>query len=196
MKIRQLFLSYLMVFLLLIAIMFPFFSWTLSVCNYPCRSMLSPEGLRWLFLHSSDILNYYWVKLIFVYIVCAGIVFRSGILTSRKKSRTIPLYLSIFLFFLFITILLFAAFHPQSPLLSFTGTISHSPFLYGLPFVFAWGISFIAVFFVLLCHNVSGIMMFCDLFVYGLSRASLWIIIVVLFAFIKECYEYVFELCV
>ena len=54
MKIRHL-ADVAMIALLVFSVMLPPLSWLLWSLGLPVRSMLSPEGLRWLFQHASSL---------------------------------------------------------------------------------------------------------------------------------------------
>ncbi len=127
-------------------------SWIGGLYELPVRNMLSPEGIRWV-LQSMipNVENSLWLVL-FVLTMGVGVCMESGwfqacwfavrslSMTSvlSRKRRQALLLSSLFLL-VYVLVILFATFSRYEILLGVTGTLYHSPFYIGMPFLVSLG---------------------------------------------------------
>ena len=89
-------------------------------------------------------------------------------------------------------LLLLAAFHPHSPLISLTGSLYPSPFLHGLPFVVCFGLMLVAYVYGVLTRRITSLSSFRHFLGYGYERYGALMVLSMLLSFIFHCSRYVF----
>ncbi len=191
---RNVFLSYLILLLTVIAVMLPVCSWMLSALGFDCKSLLSEEGWRWVFWHIPVVCANKWTILCLTSAMGTGSVMQSGILNRKTSQDTQALYLVTAVLVLLVAVLLLIALHPHSPLLSVTGELRNSPFIHGLPTVFIWCVIFLSAFYAVQTRRIRNAGDFAGLLTYGIRRFSSVIVIAMLLSFIIHCVSYIFNL--
>lgn len=134
------------------------------------RSLLSPEGIRWMLRHVvSNFMEFPPLGPVLMVLAGVGILMHSGLAgaclrrwpwlgrgvgrmssgggrsLSRKERRA--LQSACVAGGIYVAILLFATFSPWAILRSINGGLSRSPFLEGLPFLFAAGLALMGLFY-------------------------------------------------
>lgn len=125
-------------------------------------------------------------------IICLGSILRCGIFAKKEKKDTNALYLVLIVFVLMVSALIFSALHPHSPLLSITGEIKNSPYIYGLPTVITWCLIFLSALYAVQSQRIKTIEGFADLLTYGIRRFPAVLLIVMLLSYIISCLTYMF----
>lgn len=188
------FISYLILFLIVVSILLPVISWIISALGFDCKSLLSEEGWRWMFYTVPISFLNRWTLLCLSAIIGIGSIIRSGIFSTQKKKDINALYLVLIVLVFFTSVLLFSALHPHSPLLSVTGEIKSSPFIHGLPTIIIWCVIFLSAIYAVQTQHVKTIEDFSDLFTYGIRRFASVIVIAMLLSFIASCFSYIFNI--
>lgn len=187
-------LSYILILLIVLSILLPIVSWILSAMGLDCKSLLSEEGWRWLFYNVPVCFANKWTILCLSAIIGLGSVIRCGIFNAKRDINAV--YVVLVVSSLIIFALLFIALHPHSPLLSVTGEIKNSPYVYGLPTILIWCIIFLSALYAFLSQRIKTLRDFSDLFTYGVSRFSSVIVIVMFLSFIASCFTYIFNITI
>ncbi len=183
--------GFLLALALLVAMALPFVSWILSAIGQPVDSLLSDDGLRWLFIHLPEPLaNYYVLLGVCAFSALAALEYvRWGQATPPQRSA---LLVSLSLALLIDILLLLAAFHPRSPLISLTGSLCPSPFLHGLPFVLCFGLMLVAYVYGALTRQITGLVSLSEFLCAGFHRYGAWMVLLMILSFDVYCLRYVF----
>ena len=174
-----------------VSVALPFFSWILSAVGQPVNSILSDDGLRWLFIHMPELFANYYVIVVVVAISAYACLEYVGWGEAASVRRT-PLLVCLALALFIDVLLLFAAFHPQSPLVSLTGSLNPSPFLHGLPFILCFGLMLVAYVYGVLTHRISTFSTFKSFLSSGFVRYGALMVLSMLLSFIFHCFCYIF----
>lgn len=190
MKTKDRFLGWSLVVLSIVAVTLPFISWILSALGLPVDNMLSDDGLRWFFLHMPEpFMNYYVVLFILSLSALASLQYvRFG---EEERSSRVSLTVCFVLAFLIDALLLLAALHPRSPLISLTGRLFPSPLLHGLPFVLCFGIILVAFVWGLLTRQLTSLTTYRLFLSEGFRRYGSLMVAAMLVSFICYCVRYV-----
>lgn len=191
MRIRECIIDWLMVVLLATIVCLPLLSWILSAFGVPCNSMLSGEGWRWLFLNFPGCAINRHTLSFASFLIMLGAFRQSGIFASQAHRHTTALVLSLFSGVLLLGMLAFAAFYPDSPLLSVTGRFYHSALVYGLPTALCFCGIVVASVFGFVSRNISTCHAFAEMLTYGISRYIRLIFIFIELTFIAQCLNYI-----
>lgn len=170
----------------------PTLSWLLSALGLQVNSILSDEGWRWLFHSGIDYMFTYPVALLLCIITCYGCYKYADLRINRLSLRNTLLLVSIGGILLLPIII--AAVHPRSPLVSLTGALIPSPWLYGLPFALC--IEFMVLMFVYLLFTRRNFSFsnFGSYMAYGLSHYGAWVFVASMLSFIYHCILYMYGL--
>jgi aminobenzoyl-glutamate transport protein len=190
MKTKRPLVGLLLAVTLLVAIALPFVSWILSALGQPVGSLLSDDGLRWLFIHLPDPFFNYWVLVA----LCAfsSLASLQYVRWGQSESPQHSALMVSFALALFIDILLLlAAFHSRSPLISLSGRLYPSPFFHGLPFVVCFGLMLVAYVYGVLTHRITNLSSFSDFLSSGFRLYGDWMVLVMLLSFIFHCLRYI-----
>lgn len=175
----------------LMVVALPFVSWILSALGQPVNSLLSDDGLRWFFIHlPGQFINYYVTVAISVISAFASLEYVHW--GSTESVRRTPLVICLVLALVMDILLLLAAFHPHSPLISLTGSLYPSPFLHGLPFVVCFGLMLVAYVYGVLTRRITSLSSFRHFLGYGYERYGALMVLSMLLSFIFHCSRYVF----
>lgn len=191
---KSTFLSYIILFLIVVSIFLPIVSWILSALGFDCKSLLSEEGWRWMFYNVPVSFLNKWTMLCLSAIIGLGSVIKSGILARKKKNDYNALYLVLIVLVFITSALLFSALHPHSPLLSVTGEIKNSPYTHGLPTIIIWCVIFLSTLYAIQTQRIKTINDFSELFIYGIRRFASVIVIAMLLSFVTSCFTYMFNI--
>lgn len=160
----------------------PSMSWLLSALGFPVNSLLSDEGWLWLFQSGIHTFFSYPVSLVFSVIITFGCYQYAG-LRLRKLSLS-----ALFLLFLFTLVFLFpvviAAVHPRSPLVSLTGTLFPSPWLYGLPFVLCLESIVLLFGYCIFAHRNFNFSHIGSFMMYGITNYGVWGLVTAMTSFV------------
>lgn len=189
------FLSYIIVFLIVVALLLPILSWIFSALGFDCKSLLSDVGWRWMFYNLPLLFVSKWTVLCLSAVIAFGSIIRCGLFDKNVRLDTSALYVVLLVSVLLVIALSFSALHPQSPLLSITGGIKGSPYLSGLPTILIWCLTFLAALYAVQSQNVKSIDDFCELFTYGIKRFPSFIVITMLLSFICSCLSFIIGCC-
>jgi aminobenzoyl-glutamate transport protein len=175
----------------IVVVALPFVSWILSAVGQPVNSLLSDDGLRWFFIHLPEqFVNYYVIVAISVIWAFAGLEYVHW--GDTESVRRAPLVVCLVLALFMDVLLLFAAFHPHSPLISLTGSLYPSPFLHGLPFVLCFGLMLVAYVYGVLTRRITSLSAFKSFLSYGYERYGGLMVLSMLLSLIFHCYLYIF----
>lgn len=172
---------------------FPCLTWILSAFDLPVRSLFSDEGLRWLFYNGSASLVGYPIELIILFLLSLG-AFRYVGFFSRPWKSPVAWYATLVLFVALVLLLASGAFSVHSPLVSITGTLQHSPFLFGLPTAFCLVLLVTALFYGLLSGRLKHASDFAALLTYGVSHYASWLLSAMLLSFLVSCIRFAFRI--
>lgn len=114
----------------------PFASWLASVVGLPVRSMLSDEGVRWLFMHGMEGAFAFPALHVLMAVpptcTISWVIAEHGQATGPTSRRRSALLSGLSVLLVGFVILVILALWPQSPLLGLSGGLFPSPFLRGL----------------------------------------------------------------
>lgn len=182
-----------LVFLIVIAVILPILSWMLSAFGVHCNSMLSGDGWRWLFLNFPGCAVNRYSLYFAAFLVMVGALQQCGIFRKGALEHTVAFGMSFASGLVLLSLLGFAAFYPQSPLLSITGGFYHSALLYGLPFALSLIGVAIASVYGIISGNVSTFRSFSDMLTWGVSHNIKLLVIFLQLEFISQCLKYLFN---
>jgi len=180
---------------LLLLILFPIGAWVASMLGADIVNLVSEEALRWLFQHGPEELISVHLALLILFIAAVGAVQECGIITvmrhheHRYQRRALRVSLGCFLF---ITLLLLTpVVMRQSALLSVTGSLIPSPWLYGFPLAMCVNVIVSSILFAAFNRTLHGIFSITHLLSAGISRYGLLVVdfmmASLLVAIIKYC---------
>ena len=160
MNLKKLFTAAVVV-LLLCEVLLILLSWTLSATMTDgVRSLLSEEGVRWLFGSYTDMLQSQWLVWLLLLSMAAGCLWGSGLLTELRTfyhSYRIRFALRLTLVFLlvYVAVIIMLTAVPHASLLSVTGSLWPSPFSRALIPVLSFGIVLCSMLFGLVSHHFA-----------------------------------------
>lgn len=164
-------------------------SWMLSAFGYPCRSLISEEGLRWLCLHLLGLTAtpltacaLLYASAVGAWEICARIYRQGGTRTALWTTALAALALC--------SLPLLALVLPDSPLRAITGGIWPSPLASGLPAIIALIMLAVAVLYGYLNLYFTSPGKFCLMLSWGLRRHAVWIVAAMLVSFIHGTLQY------
>lgn len=185
--------SILLLLLAVASLLLPCLTWILSAFDLPVRSLLSDEGLRWLFHNGSASLVAWPIELLVLFLVSLGALRFAGFF-SRPWQHPTAWYGSLLLLVLLLLPLCYAAFSVHSPLVSITGTLRHSPFIIGFPAALCLAFLFMACLFGLLSSRLKSLSDWALCLTYGLSRYAPWLLSAMLLSFLVSCFRFAFHI--
>lgn len=195
--------TYVLITILIMFVVLAFMSWLAYAAGMQMRTLLSSEGLRWLFLNvarivSSPILVYLLLGLSWI-----GSISRSGLAEAfsrmirygRGESRLtyrqrVALISSGLFFCIYIICLSFLVLSPYAALLSVTGKLFPSPFLSGFFPAFVFGGHVTALLYGSLSNRLRNLYEAFEIFYWGIQRYAIWIIIYLTGALFWETLQY------
>lgn len=172
-----------------VAVCIPPASWMLSACGCSCRSLLSDEGLRWLFLHLPGLLATPLTACALVWASAVGALERCARIHRHGASRTLAWVATAAALALGVLPLL-AFLLPHSPLRGITGGLWPSPLLTGLPVIIPLVLLAAAMLYAYLGLYLTSPARLGLLLSWGLRRHALWILAAMLLSFIHGTVEY------
>jgi aminobenzoyl-glutamate transport protein len=189
-RIRHLFAN--VILLLIVAellLVFASWLWAATTTTEGVRSLISEEGVRWLFGNFTDILSGPWLVHLLLLSMAGGNLWRSGLLRMSSKSYRgrLAIRLTIITFLLFVVVLLLLIAVPHAILLSATGAVFPSPFSRAIVPLFSLGVVLVST-----VHGwASGrYVSFADIvgsWSYGISQAApLFVLYVLLMQLYKS----------
>ena len=189
-RIRHLFAN--VILLLIVAellLVFASWLWAATTTTEGMRSLISEEGVRWLFGNFTDILSGPWLVHLLLLSMAGGNLWRSGLLRMSSKSYRgrLAIRLTIITFLLFVVVLLLLIAVPHAILLSATGAVFPSPFSRAIVPLFSLGVVLVST-----VHGwASGrYVSFADIvgsWSYGISQAApLFVLYVLLMQLYKS----------
>lgn len=179
--------------LVLACLVFPCLTWILSAFDLPVRSLLSDEGLRWLFHNGSASLVAYPIEVVILFLVSLGALRFVGFF-SRPWQHSTAWYASLLFLLLLSLFLAYAAFSVHSPLVSITGTLRPSPFLDGLPAAVCLALLATALLYGLLSARLKHLSDMAGFFLYGISQYAPWLLSAMLLSFLVSCFRFAFRI--
>lgn len=184
--------SFALIVLLLLAILLPFLSWLLSALEFQVRSLLSEEGLRWLFKYGTESLINYWVILFILFLIDVGIFRYISLWHQTHIVQYGPrLYAALFVL-CGLVLLVLGAFLRHSPLLSVTGEFYHSPFLCGLPCALLLLSGIGGLIYAVFSQSITTLTQLTECLTNGISRYSVLLLLAMCLSFIIQCSLYCF----
>ena len=189
-RIRHLFAN--VILLLIVAellLVFASWLWAATTTTEGVRSLISEEGVHWLFGNFTDILSGPWLVHLLLLSMAGGNLWRSGLLRMSSKSYRgrLAIRLTIITFLLFVVVLLLLIAVPHAILLSATGAVFPSPFSRAIVPLFSLGVVLVST-----VHGwASGrYVSFADIvgsWSYGISQAApLFVLYVLLMQLYKS----------
>ena len=189
-RIRHLFAN--VILLLIVAellLVFASWLWAATTTTEGVRSLISEEGVRWLFGNFTDILSGPWLVHLLLLSMAGGKLWRSGLqrMSSKSYRGRLAIRLTIITFLLFVVVLLLLIAVPHAILLSATGAVFPSPFSRAIVPLFSLGVVLVST-----VHGwASGrYVSFADIvgsWSYGISQAApLFVLYVLLMQLYKS----------
>ena len=195
--------TYVLVALLIMFVVLVFMSWLANATGMKMHTLLSSEGLRWLFLNVADIISSPWLVYLILGLSCLGAVSRSGLWEAINRMlhwdkengqlayrQRVALISSGLFFFLYLACLFSLVFSPYAALLSVTGTLFPSPFLAGLFPALVFGGHVTALLYGSLSNRLRNFHETFEIFYWGIQRYAIWIIIYLTGALFWETFQY------
>ncbi|MCF0196830.1 MAG: hypothetical protein HUK03_06300 [Bacteroidaceae bacterium] len=179
---------------LLVALLLPMVSWLLAAFGYPVHSLISEEGLRWLFSRGLRVSFSVPAQHVILCLLAA-----STLVSVCRNSRLYPrshlaLALVAVLTLLLGGVLCWLAWGVGSPLLNVTGNLFPiSPFLEGLPAVVSLCVSFLAMVYAYAQGQVSDLRQFTRLLTVGFRWCGTWMLAVLLLSFDIQTTLFIFR---
>lgn len=165
-------------------------SWMLSAFGYPCRSLISDEGLRWLCLHITSLIASPLTAYALLYASAAGAL-EICIRIHRRSPHTTILWTAVLVTLALLSMPILASILPDSPLRSITGGIFPSPLMHGLPVIIATVILVGAMLYAYLSLHLTSPGRFCQMLTWGIRRYAIWIVVAMQLSFIHGTLLYV-----
>lgn len=184
--------SVLLLVLVLTTVCVPFVSWLFSALEFNVRSLLSDEGLRWLFKYGTESLFNYWVILFLMLLETLGAYRYTLRWHHRHTSRPALVLCALAFFLVCVCGMAVAAFWSHSPLLSVTGELFPSPLVHGLPCFLMASALLSFVLYGVLSHCISSLRDLHRFLTYGLSHYAVWLLLAMLLSFLLQCISYCF----
>ncbi len=164
-------------------------SWMLSAFGYPCRSLISEEGLRWLCLHLCSLTATPLTACTLLYASAAG-AWEICARIYRRGSNMAALWTTALAALVLCSLPLLALVLPDSPLRAITGGIWPSPLASGLPAIIALIMLALAVLYAYLNLYFTSAGKFCLMLSWGLRRHAVWVVAAMLLSFIHGTLSY------
>lgn len=189
--------SWLLLVLMVSHLVLAFLSWLGNAAGYPVHSILSAEGLRWIFLHAQESFHSPVLACLILVLMATGAVSRSGLgsilmLIFRRRKHLITyrqwvalLFAGFSVLVLLVCAVLLITF-PRAVLLSATGHLFPSPFMKGVFPAAVIGIQFVALQYGMLSNHLRGINECMSVLYWGLQKNALWIVVVLLLGQLKS----------
>ena len=165
-------------------------SWMLSAFGYPCRSVLSDEGVRWLFLHLYSLTATPITACALVYASAAGAL-EICVRIYRRGRNTAALWAAALAGLALCSLPLLALILPHSPLRAIDGGIWPSPLMSGLPVIIGLIVLAVAVLYAYLNLYFTSPRKFTLMLSWGLRRHASWIVAAMLVSFIHGVLHYI-----
>lgn len=162
-------------------------SWMAQAAGNGVNSLLSPEGLRWLFGHSMQWLFNDGTAVLWLLLTACGAIRYSGLGQALLSSlrfrlgRPVSLrqrhacYIALLVALLYAAVLVGLAFAPQGILLSATGRFRPSPFLSGLLPAVVLGILLLSLAYGIASRRMRTLSDVGVLICYGTTRYAAWL---------------------
>lgn len=169
-------------------------SWLLSAMMVPgVRSLLTGEGIRWLFAHFTDGLSTPQLVWLLLASMAAGCASASGLLRGGDVARHgKALRAALLLLAPYLTAMTLLTMLPHAVLLSATGTLAGSPFCRALVPVLCFGTMLFSVAYGVASHRLSSLADIVGAMVGGLRAAAPLLFVYVLAAQLLQTLLYVF----
>ncbi|MGN0232918.1 MAG: hypothetical protein ACI4B5_00665 [Bacteroidaceae bacterium] len=165
-------------------------SWMMSAFGYPCRSLISDEGLRWLCLHLDSLIASPLTTYALVYTSAAGAL-EICIRIYRRSRFTTSVWTAILVALVLLGVPMLAFILPDSPLRAITGGIWPSPLMHGLPVIIAVIILVVAMLYAYLNLYLTSPEKFCFMLSWGIRRHAIWVVVAMLLSFIHGTLRYI-----
>ena len=191
MKIRHL-ADVAMIALLVFSVMLPPLSWLLWSLGLPVRSMLSPEGLRWLFQHASSLTFGQHLHMGVMLVMAWSIWHRVWAFHAAPAISRFALTVTLMLSALYVLLIGMAVWGIHSPLLSITGTVAGSPLLCGLPSVTLCFVVLLGLLHALLIRMVGSVRQLVELLCAGLTDHPLCLAMLAMVSYCAVGLDYMF----
>lgn len=174
--------STILLFLLIFILLLPVISWMLAAFGYPVQSLLSDEGLRWIFRNAlSNIFSPIACQVVLLMMAVSSIY---KVCMDSRFSYRLALYATLVVTCLSV-VLLWLALSNGSPLLNVVGDVlPGSPLLDGAPLmltVILWLWSLLCAYFTRQIQSLSD---FTNLLCYALKHYAEWVICIFLISYI------------
>lgn len=159
-------------------------SWLLSAMMVEgVRSLLSGEGVRWLFAHFADGLASPPLVWLLLAAMAGGCLQRSGLLApSSAYHRGTGLRVALLLVSLYVAAIVLLVAPPHALLLSATGTLAHSPFSRALVPLVCLGVVLGSVAYGMAVRRFTSLTDIIDAMAHGLRAAAPLLLLYVLAA--------------
>lgn len=164
-------------------------SWMLSAFGVPCRSLISDEGLRWLFHHMAELTATPLTACTLVYATAAGAL-RLCMRVHARGKHPMALATTLAAALALVALLGLAALLPQSPLLGITGHLWPSPLLHGLPFVGGLALLALALTYAATAGCLTSARQMALWLTLGIRRHAAWAVVAMLLSFIHGVLHY------
>lgn len=164
-------------------------SWLLSAFGMPCRSLISDEGLRWLFHHLPGLATTPLTACTLIYAMAAGAL-QLCIRIHRQGTQPFALLTTLAAALLLFSLLGLATLMPQSPLLGITGGLWPSPLMHGLPFVCGLSLLALSLVYAAAAGRLATPRQFARWLTLGIHRHAAWIVASMLISFIHGILHY------
>ena len=189
--------AYLSLTLLILEIALVFVSWLLSASmTASVRSLLSPEGIRWLFGHFVDILLSPLLIWIVLLSMAWGCLMESKLLLAftRKDGyrQRFALRVTMAVLVIYVGIVIWLSVVPHAILLSATGGLWPSPFSSAFIPLLSLGVILLSVIYGALSHSFCSLADVTDSMSSGIAKAAPLLVVYVLLMQLMESARFVF----
>lgn len=168
--------------LLALSALLPLASWFAEAFGMPVHSLLSAEGLRWLFTDALSAAFSLPVQQFILALMAWGSV--REVLVRRPLRARLACVATLFLALLLVGLFVWLAVADSSPLLSVTGMLwPYSPFLRGLPQAVSLSLWLLALVFARVSGIASTLAQCTHLATAGLQRYPLCVLASLIFSF-------------
>ena len=169
-------------------------SWLLSAMMVPgVRSLLTGEGIRWLFAHFTDGLSTPLLVWLLLASMAVGCLSRCSLLMGTGAyRRRIALRVALLLLLLYVAAIALLTLPPHAVLLSATGTLVASPFSRALVPVLCFGVVLVSVAYGLVARTLTSVGDIIDAMLHGIRTAAPLFLLYVLATQLFQTLCYVF----
>lgn len=199
--LRQVWPTYLLASLVAVYLIIVFGTWIGFAAGFPIRTILSAEGIRWLFLNNAKIFLVPSQVYLILFISVVGAFkrsgldefvvkyFRNGKMTYRQKVAFICMNIYVLVY---MTVFIGLIVPPHAILLSATGSLMSSPFISGFIPAFTLCLHSASIIYGGISNRLRNMHECLSVLYWGIARYAIWIIIyfTVILTWETICYSF------